>query len=157
MQKTLNAVAAVAICLMWAITFLALYGAHPLPARIPVHFDAEGHVNGWGAPGMLWVMPAIVTGVFLLMSWVTRHPHGFNYPVRVTAANRPVLQSLAIATVGWIKVEIVCLFAWIQWATIESARRGASAISPWSIPVGILIVWFTIGWYFVAMRRTARR
>lgn len=157
MQKTLNAIAVVALCFTWAITLLALYGSQPLPARIPVHFDAAGHVNGWGSPGMLWLMPAIVTGVFLLMVWVTRRPNAFNYPVRVTPANRPVLQALAIAMVGWIKAEMVLLFAWIQWATIESARRGASAISPWLIPIWILIIWFTIGWYFVAMRRAARR
>lgn len=157
MQRTLNAVGAVAICFVWAITILALYGSHPLPARIPVHFDGAGHVNGWGTPGMLWVMPAVVTGVFLLMTWVTRYPQGFNFPVRVTPANRAVLQAVAIRMVGWIKVEMVLLFAWMQWATIESARQGASAIAPWSIWIGTAVIWMTIARYYVAMRRVARR
>lgn len=153
MQKTLNAVAVVALCFTWAITLLALYGPQPLPARIPVHFDGAGHVNGWGSPGMLWLMPAIATGVYLLISWVSRHPQSFNFPARVTPSNRARLQSVALEMISWIKAEMVCLFGWLQWATIESARRGASAVSPWSVPMAIVIIWFTIGWYFVAMRR----
>lgn len=156
MRRTLQVIGLAALLFVWADTLLALHGAHPLPARIPLHFDSAGHANGWGTPGMLWFMPVVVTVVYALMSWVTRHPQAFNYPVRVTPANRPCLQNLTLTLIAWIQAEIACLFAWIQYATIASARRGGSTLSPRVIFAAILVVWITIGWYVVTMVRTAR-
>lgn len=157
MRKTLQAIAVLGLVFIWADTLVALYGPHPLPPRIPVHYDAAGHVNGWGTPAVLWLLPVIVTVVYALMAWVTRYPSVFNYPVRVTPATRPCLESLTCTMIAWLQAELVGLFAWIQWATIASARRGASALSPWAIPVAILAIWATIGVYIVSVVRTARR
>lgn len=157
MRRTLQVVGVLGLAFAWAITIAALYGPHRLPLRIPVHFDAAGRVNGWGAPGTLWLMPIVATVVYALMAWVTRYPSAFNYPVRVTPATRPRLQALTITMIACLQAEVVCLFAWIQWATVESARRGRSALAPWSILAAILVIWITIGWYVVAMIRISRR
>lgn len=156
MRRTLEIIGIAALLLVWAITLIALYGPHPLPARIPVHFDGAGRVNAWGAPAMLWFMPLTVTLVYALMTWVARYPQAFNYPVRVTPVNRPCLQNLTLSLIAWIKVEIACLFAWIQYATIQSARRGGNTLSPVFILAAILAVWATIAWYVVTMVRSAR-
>lgn len=156
MRKTLQAVAVLALVFTWAETLLALYGPHRLPVRIPVHFDAAGHVNGWGTPVVLWFMPAIATVVYGLMAWVTRHPSAFNYPVRVTPSTRPCLETLTCTLIAWLQAEVVCLLAWIQWATIASARHGVNMLPPWAILIGILAVWGTIAIYVVTMVRKAR-
>ena len=157
MRKNLNAVSVLALLFNWVITLFALYSSHPLPPRIAVHFDAAGHANGWGSPRMLWILPIVASAMYALIAWVTRHPNAFNYPVYVTPANRPRLQVLALAMIAWIQAEVVCLFAWIQWITIESARRGVGQLPPWTILIAIFAVWITIGWYVVAMLRAGRR
>ena len=157
MRKTLQAIAVLGLVFIWADTLIALYGPHHLPARIPIHFGGGGEVTGWGSSGWLWFMPAIVTMVYALMAFVKRKPSVFNYPVRVTPATRPCLESLTCTMIAWLQAELVCLFAWIQWETVESARRQFGTLSPWGILAAIAAVWGTIIVYLVSVVRTGRR
>jgi hypothetical protein len=50
---------------------------------------------------------------------------------------------------------VVCLFAWIQISTIEAAWRGLGGLPPALIPVSLVAIFATVGWYIVAMRRVA--
>ncbi|MFP5235283.1 MAG: DUF1648 domain-containing protein [Acidobacteriota bacterium] len=157
MRKILQAIAVLGLVFIWAETLIALYGPHHLPARIAIHFDAAGQATGWGSPAVLWFMPALVTVIYALMALVKRKPSVFNYPVRVTPATRPCLESLTCTMIAWMQAELVCLFGWIQWVTIAAARRGAGALSPWAILAGILVIWATIIVYIVSVVRTGRR
>jgi uncharacterized membrane protein len=152
----LKAMGFVALAGLWALTGYAVYGPHPLPARIATHFDASGQANGWGEPRMLWLLPIVATGVYGAMWLVARHPAAFNYPIRVTAATRPKLESMTLGMISWLQFELVCLFVWIQWAIVRSAQAGRSALSPALLPTVLLIIFGTIAWHFVAMLRIGR-
>ncbi len=156
MRISLEAISMMVLVWTGWITWHALHGAEQLPARVATHFDAAGNPNGWGEPSMLPLFPAVAVAIYLLMTLVAQFPASFNYPVEVTAENRPQLEALALDMIAWIKMEMVCLFAWIQWSTIEVARRGHGGLSPALLPVSIGVVFGTIGWFFAAMRRTAR-
>ncbi len=149
------AIAVTALFFIWAVTAYAVYGPHPLPAQIPVHFDAAGHPNGWGRPAMLWLQPAMATIIFLLMSLVARFPSSFNFPVRVTRENRLRLEAIALAMIAWLSAEVACLFAWIQYFTLSLARKGQGTLSPLFLPLVIAAVLGTVVWHIAAMSRTA--
>ena len=93
--------------------------------------------------------------LYLLMTVVARFPSAFNYPVRVTAENRLQLEALALDMILWIKAEVVCLFAWIQWFTIEAARHSHGGLPGAFFPVYLLVLFGTVAWFIVAMRRAA--
>lgn len=156
MRKSLNSIGIAALAFLFWITYGAFYGAGRLPARIPTHFGFDGRPNGWGSPSMLWLFPALALALYVGMTVVARYPATFNYPARVTAENRPRLEALAIQMIGWLKTEIVCLFAWIQWTIVESARGGRLRMRPVEMPLFLLVIFGTIGWHVVAMRRAAR-
>jgi uncharacterized membrane protein len=156
LRKALAVVALAALAGLWTITVQAICGAHPLPARIATHFDAAGQVNGWGEPRMLWLLPIIATFVVVLMTLVSFYPQSFNYPMRVTPANRPRLQAVTLSMIAYLRAELVCLFLWIQYEIIRSARQGRSSLSPWFLPVVIAIVFATIIVHFVAVIRAGR-
>lgn len=156
LRRVLETISVAALLAVWIFTAWWVVGPHPLPSRFPIHFDLSGHANGWGSPGMLWMMPAIVTVVYGLMTFVARRPGSFNYPVRATPATRPRLERLATGMILWLKTEIVLLFAGLQYATIESARSGTAPKTLVSVPIAIAVVWITIGWFVVAMVRTGR-
>jgi len=137
---------------MW-FTFVALYGPNRLPDKIPTHFGLNGQPNGWGSPTTLWMLPLIVMVVYGIMTVVAQFPSAFNYPVGVTAENRAGLQELSLQMISWIKLEIVCLFTFIQWFIIQSARQGTLNLSPLVVPVCIGTIFVTIGWHIVAMLR----
>jgi len=156
MRKTLAVAAIVALVALWVVTAQAIYGAPPLPPRIPTHFDISGNVNGWGEPRMLWLLPFIATLIFGLMTLVSFFPHSFNYPMRVTPAMRPRVENITLAMIAWLRAEVACIFLWIQFETIESAREGANRLSPWFLPLLLVVVFGTITWHFVALLRAGR-
>lgn len=156
MRKMLEVVSVAALgCLAW-ITAGAMMGPHALPGRIPVHFDAAGQADGWGPPKALLGMPVLAAVLYGLMTVVARFPAAFNFPVRVTPANRPRLEALALEMITWLKAEVLCLFAWVQETTVASARSGEAHLSPWFMPVTLGAVFATIGWYVAAMRRVGK-
>jgi hypothetical protein len=156
MRKTLETVALVLLLLTWAITVYAIKGPHPLPGRIPTHFDAAGRPDGWGTPAMLWMLPGMATGIYLLMGLVARYPSSFNFPMRIRPAARRRFEGLALSMLSWLKAEVICLFAWVQYKTIELARSGEGRLSPLFLPVVLIAVFGTIAWHMAAMRRAAR-
>ena len=152
-RKTLFYVGLILLAGLWIYTYEAISGSQPLPARIPTHFDAAGNINGWGEPGMLWLLPALGTGLFVLMTLVAFFPQSFNFPVRPTPATRPQLEALALDMIAWLRAEIAGLFLWIQYMIIASVRAGASRFSPLFLPVVLLFVFGTIIAHIVAMIR----
>lgn len=156
MRKTLDLLALLLLLVTWAITAYAILGTNRLPARIPTHFNATGQPDAWGVPEMLWVIPVIATGIYLLMSLVARYPSSFHFPGRVDPSARRQLEEFALNMVSWLKVEVVCLFACIQYKTIEFARQGQGTLSPMFMPAVLLVIFGTIAWHIAAMRRGAR-
>jgi uncharacterized membrane protein len=155
MRKSLEAISLGALAVMIWITWQALNGPEHLPGRIPIHFDAAGNPNGWGKPSALLELPVVAVVLYLGMTLVARIPSAFNYPVRVTAENRACLQALALEMIAWIKMEMVCLFAWIQWSTLEVARQGRGGLSPALLPVSLVALFGTAAWFIAAMHRAA--
>ncbi|MGD0736171.1 MAG: DUF1648 domain-containing protein [Terracidiphilus sp.] len=156
MRKTLEAIGIIALAVLFWITYSALRGPDRLPDRIPTHFDLAGNPNAWGTPATLLFVPGLALALYLAITVVSQFPSAFNFPVRVTPQNRSRLEKLAVSMVTWLKVELVCLFVWIQAATINSARHQALGLSPLLLPVSLVAVFGTIAWHFVAMRRAAK-
>jgi uncharacterized membrane protein len=156
LRKTLDAAALLLLLFIWGITAYAIRGPHPLPARIPAHFDSAGRPDAWGAPAMLWMMPVIVTGVCLLMSLVARYPSSFRFSGRPAPAARAQHEAIALSMLSWLKVEIAFLFAVIQYWTIQIVRQGQGRLSPAFMPLMLLAVFGTIAWHISALRRSLR-
>jgi hypothetical protein len=156
MHRILEIVSLAALAALFAITALALYGPERLPGRIPTRFDALGRPEAWGSPRMLLLLPAVAAVIYLLMTWVARHPSAFNFPVRVTPRNRQRLENLALAMIAWLKAEVVCFFAWIQWSAIRAARHPGQGFSALLMPVLLAAVFATIIGHIAAMFSAAR-
>ena len=156
MRKSLEAIGLAALAVLIWVTWSALAGPDPLPERIPTHFDMQGHPNGWGSPAMLLLLPVIAVALYLMMTVVARFPSSFSYPVRVTAENRARLQELTLNMVAWLKTELVCLFAWMQWSIIQMIRSGHGRLSPALVPGFLIVIFGTIGFHIFALFRAAR-
>jgi uncharacterized membrane protein len=142
--------------LFW-ITYAALNGPERLPLRIPTHFDISGQPNAWGSPQMLWLLPLIGTGLYLLMTILASiRFRRYNLPVRVTEGNLPFIQGKTGEMVAWIKFELLALFSYIQWSIVQGARAGEFHLSPAIVPVSLALILVTVGWYLAAIIRGAK-
>lgn len=155
MRKVLETVSLGALAVLAWVTIRALTGPERLPGRVPTHFDISGHPNAWGPAGMFLVLPGVAVILYVLMTWVSRYPSAFNFPVRVTRENRLRLEAVALGMTAWIKAEMMCLFAGIQVVTIGSARSGHGTLPPLLMPLSIGVIFGTIIGHFIAMRREA--
>ncbi len=156
MRRTPEILSLVALAAIFVVTGLALYGPNRLPALIPTHFGAAAQPDGWGSPHTLLLFPAIAAILYLLMTWVARHPSSFNFPMRVTPRNRQQLETVALNMIAWLKVEVTCIFAWVEWGAIRAARHPEQRFSPLLMPIFIALVFATVIGHVVAMFRAAR-
>jgi uncharacterized membrane protein len=156
MRKTLEAIALGALAFLFWITYRALYGPDPLPERIPTHFNFAGRPDAWGSPSSLLLLPAVAGALYLLITLAGFLPVSFKAPIRMTEENRALLEALSRQMLAWFKVCLVCLFAWIQWAILDSVRRGSSSLSPVIILLFLVAILGGAGWHIVAMIRASR-
>jgi uncharacterized membrane protein len=146
-----------ALGILYWITFSALNGPQRLPDRIPTHFDISGQPNGWGSPNVLWLLPVIGSGLYLMMTALgSIEFRRYNLPVRVTDANLGFVRHQTREIVVWIKCEVLCLFVYLQRSIIESAKTGRSGISPLTIPVFLALIFLTVGWQLTVLIRGAQ-
>lgn len=157
MRKTMEAICLGMLAVLCWITYAALHGAERLPDRIPTHFDISGQPNAWGSPGFLWLLPMVGAGLYLLLTVLgSIRFRRYNLPVRVTEANLPFIQEQTSEMVAWIKCEMLCLFTYLQWSIIQSARSNEFRLSPLMIPVFLAVIFSTVGWRLTLMVRGAR-
>lgn len=127
-----------------------------LPFRVPVHFGLTGRPDGFGSKSTLLVLPVTAVVLYLTLSVVARYPAYFNFPVPVTDRNRQTLRDLAIEMLGWLKAEVMCIFAWLTLAIISTAEGHSSGLGPAFAPVSIGVIAATIAlfWYRMYQART---
>jgi uncharacterized membrane protein len=156
MRKSIEFVGLGFLVALYYITWSALTGPQRLPDRIPTHFDISGTPNAWGPPSTLWLLPIVGTALYVLITLIAHFPATFNYPVRVTPLSLPRIQDETKNMVSWIKAEIACLFTWIQWTIIQSARGSELRMSAWMIPIFMTVVIGTVCWHLVTIIRIAK-
>lgn len=145
--------AAAGLCIIVAtVIVLSQYGA--LPDRIPTHYNAHGAADDYGSKSSLFFLLAINFGTYLMITWVTRMPQNFNYPVQITAYNAAYQYRLSMRLLRWIKLAIALNFSWMLYAAIQSVQDGSDRL-----PAAFIISFFgslfipLVVYFYLASRR----
>ena len=120
-----------------------------LPDRIPIHFGLGGQPDALGDKVMIWMLPAVAAIIFVVLTAVSRYPHTFNYPVRITHENARRQYLLARSLLVWLKAEICWLFAFIVRQQIIVALGNAQKFSIELVFGMIIFIFATVGLYFM--------
>jgi uncharacterized membrane protein len=156
MRKTLEIVGLGVLAALCWITWQALSGPDRLPDRIPTHFDISGNPNAWGSPNMLFLLPIVATAVYLLTTVLAAFPSTFHYPVRIDPDRLPRAQEQTRDMISWIKVEMAGVLVYVQWSIIQAAHSKEFHMSPLMIPVFLVVLFGTVGWYIAAILKNAK-
>jgi uncharacterized membrane protein len=156
MRKSVEIVGLGMLAILCWITWAAISGPNPVPVRIPTHFDLSGTPNGWGSPKMLFLLPVVASCVYLLISVLASMPAAFRYSIRVNPENLPGLQDKTRMMISWIKLEMTCLFTYVQWSIIQAARDSHWHMSPLMVPIFLVVVFGTIGWHLAIILSAAK-
>lgn len=135
---------------------LPVFAWSGLPDEIPIHFGVSGDPDNWGGRGMIWFLPVLGLAMWAGMTVLTRFPHAYNYPWVITRENAADLYRLSRSMVIWINTEVTLLFAFIQWGTLRTAAGDADGLGVLIVPVSIIGVFGTIGYFMWASSKAAR-
>ena len=140
-----------------AVAFVIIYLSATwmtLPDKVPTHFNFTGTPDQWGSKYMLLLLVGIAFVLYAGLSILSRFPHIYNYPFAITDENRQRQYLLARQMMTALKAELVCVFVFITWQTINVARGNARDLTIWFTPVFLVIVFGTIAIYFIRAYRS---
>ncbi|MFK5890775.1 MAG: DUF1648 domain-containing protein [Flavobacteriaceae bacterium] len=139
-DKILDASSLVLVVLIWVTVF---QNYADLPAKIPMHFNATGEVNEYGNKQMIWLLPGISIALFLLLYFLNKMPHNFNYLVKITPQNAKQQYTIGTRIMRFTNLFVSGLFYYIVYKTVAITQgTGASTLDKWFSP---LIMFISIG------------
>lgn len=129
------------------LIFMVIQTWKILPESLPTHFGPSGTPDAWGSKESILLLPGLSLVLYLLLTVLSRYPHIYNYPCRITEENAPVQYRMARIFMRVLKLEIIAMFTYIEWATIQVALGKAGGLGVWFLPASIIPIFGTIGVY----------
>lgn len=120
-----------------------------LPAQIPSHFGPTGAPDAWSSKNTIFILPAVGLFTYALLKVISRYPHTFNFPVKITPENAASQYQKAISLLTRLNAAIVFTFIYISWRTIAIAKGTASGLGNWFLAIMLLLVFLPIIFYFI--------
>ncbi len=131
-DKLLEAVGLLGI--LWLIILPATYYTN-LPDEIPTHFGIKGNPDDFGGKASIWLLPVIGVVLYLGLAFVNY----FLVRKKMTSKADPVTEArqkqAAFRLLQYLKVMLVFSFAYIVFATIQTALGNADGLGVWFLPV----------------------
>ncbi len=118
-----------------------------LPETIPIHYGIDGQPDGYGPRWTVWILPAIGLVTYIGLAILTRFPHIYNYPVKITAENAESQYRMVCRFIRVLNTVIAGLFTYLTFADIQTALGVQNGPGSFFLPVFVLLIFGTIGFY----------
>lgn len=130
------------------LVLIPLFNYGDLPDEIPIHFNAQGEADGWGNKSTILVIPVLGVLLSLVLFFLLKRPHLYNFPKEITPENVEVQYRNARLLLRVVNVFDTFLFLAIMWFIVEGARTGDSQLPMWLLPL-VLFATFGLAAYTV--------
>ena len=119
-----------------------------LPESVPTHFDGSGVPDAWGDKDALVVLPVVgllmyaglgIAGLFVRHGKFTATSPG----------GRERQLALTHELLSLTKAELLLLFAWLEWKSIQVAQQQAEGLGRAALPVILVVVGASMALYLV--------
>ena len=122
-----------------------------LPARVPRHFNASGNPDAWGGKNGLLVLPLTALGIYILLTMASRYQKLINIPMTVDR-DAPEVQALLLGMSTLLKAILLCIFLYLTWANVNTARGRLEGLGRPFLPVSLAAVFGTLAFYMFKLR-----
>lgn len=117
---------------------------------IPTHFGFSGAPDRFGSKSSLFIIIIIGASIHILLSFLSKIPKFYNYPVSVTEKNAVVLYKIGRQLILLIDLEASVLINVLAWEDIQAALGKMHGVTP-EMFIIIGIIFFTIIYETVRM------
>lgn len=121
------------------IVFTVVYWPR-LPEQIPSHFGGSGLPDDYDSKSFLFFMPGIGLFLYALLTVVSQFPQSFNLPWTITEENAVRQYQIARKMIGFLKLEMIWLFGYIEFGTIQVALGNMSGLGVAFLPLSLAII-----------------
>ncbi len=147
-DKSVEAIAIVLLVTMW---LAAIYGYIQAPDIVPIHFNGSGEPDGFGSKATIFLMPAIGSALYALITFINQYPQIFNYPVTITDENRQRNYQYATRMLRILKL---CLLLIFNYSVIEiylASVHKTEGLGRWTLFIIIFLVNVPLIYFIVKM------
>jgi hypothetical protein len=134
---TLDITVSIGLMFIWLYTLIHFT---KLPHTIPTHFNIKGEIDDYGSKYTLWILPSVITFIFILFRILYNYPNKFNYLVKITNENAEKQYRIAIKSMRIILMNITFLFGLIIVKIVDGAYQKSSTLDWWFIPLLLFCV-----------------
>ena len=120
LDKIMEILGWIFIIAIWSMTIISY---NQLPDVIPTHFNLKGEVDGYGEKWMILLLASITTILFLVMSYLNKFPHRFNYLTVITKDNALRQYTIATRVIRFLKILMVAIFLLTTYQTIKQSNK----------------------------------
>ena len=96
-----------------------------LPDEIPIHYGADGVIDGYGDKSMIWVLLAIMWGLVIVLSVTELFPKYWNIPFKVTKENQARVLTIAWHMLSATKLIVTGVFAYLAIKVTQGGNLSA--------------------------------
>ncbi|MBC8060537.1 MAG: DUF1648 domain-containing protein [Clostridiaceae bacterium] len=147
-QRILGVASFVILVMFWIYLFTEWTS---IPDKIPTHFGVLGEVDSWGSKNSVLMLPVIMTALYLLLTILSAFPQYYNYTVTITVENAAAQYKNARTLMLWITLQLVAVFSYITYISIQIGLGNNKGLGIWSLPVFLVGVFGTVIYYIRRM------
>ena len=96
-----------------------------LPDRIPVHYGANGVIDGYGNKNTIWFLVTGMWGLVVVLTTVEQFPGLWNVPFKVTKENQSRMLTLTWHFISSTKLVVTGLFAYLIIMIVQGVNLSA--------------------------------
>lgn len=122
-----------------------------LPAEVPMHFGISGEPDGWGSKSGMLLLPLTAVGLYTLLTLSSRYQRLINIPMAIDR-DSPEVQRLLRGLSTTLKVVVLWVLAYLEWAGIETALGRAAGLGKLFLPIAMLALFSPLGLYLYKLR-----
>ena len=126
-----------------------------IPSEIPAHYNVLGEVDRWGSKGEMLILPLIGLLMWIGMTVLEKFPHVYNY-INLTKENAHAQYLNGRLLINVLKNEIVLLFSYITWKSVQVAIGEQDSLGVWFLPVFLIIIFGSMGYFIMKSLRLSK-
>jgi uncharacterized membrane protein len=136
-DKLLEMSGLIILGILW---IMVIWNFFNLPDTIPTHFNAKGEVDDFGGKISIIFLPIVATILYFGISFTSKYPQLFNFPVELTPENTERQYANALRMIRYLKMALIIIFAIITFQIIQFAEGNSKGLGTWFLPLSLSIL-----------------
>lgn len=135
---------------MWLLVILNYSN---LPDTIPVHYNNEGVIDGYGHKSLIWMLPIVASILFVGMTILSKFPHIFNYMTTITQDNALRQYSITTRMIRYVKFILIIIFGYFAFKTIQIAIGESNELVYYFSPLMCGLIFVLLTYFYALLKR----